>query len=289
MIDQQLLKHIVDVAKIPSFSSYEDRLHPYIRSVASATAAEEFQVPGYNLVYRIGHDPADRQDPDRSAIAITAHIDKNNHYGENWTQPLQVAQLEDELEGAMDDSVGVGIALRLMEWASKYEQFPTLYFYFSEMEESLGLKKHPEWMRNGGSGLKHGMGARRIAQAMIESQAIPNQVITLDTTPLFKGDPGIALYDKHWEYNELEPSNDLVEATQQTVNQFKALYPDILISNNTNDYLQYGYEFNQQTAKPVVSIALEPSIYPYHQKGERVYYTDIQRTFELMVDYLSRY
>jgi hypothetical protein len=285
-MDQQLLEHIVEVAKIPSFSSYEDRLHPYIRSVAKQVGAKEIRIPGHSLVFtlRAGSDVRGQK-----SLAFASHMDKNNHYGKAWNQPLEVVQKEQELEGPMDDSVGVGICLRLMEWLSQWEDRPTTYFYFSEMEESLGLKKHPEWLKDGGEGLTHGMGAQRIAQAMIDGQTIPDEVITVDTTPLFKGDPGIALYANHWEYNELEPSDELKEATDDFVDRLQKINSDILVSNNTNDYLIYGFEFNQQVAKPVVSVAIEPSIYPYHQAGERVYYQDVQTTYETLVSYLKKH
>jgi hypothetical protein len=282
-MDQQLLEHIVEIAKIPSFSSYEQRLHPYFRSLAEQSHAEEIPVEGNSLIFRSGSKPSD----DQPVIAFAAHLDKNNHYGKDWVEPLEVNQLENELEGPMDDSAGLGVCARLMELADQQPDWPTTYFLFSEMEESLGLKKHPEWMKNEAAGLEHGIGAKRIARTLIGLNEIPDQVITVDTTPLFKGDPGLALYANHWEINDLDPTDALKEATQAFVDELQQISPDIKVDNNTNDYLHYGFEFNQQTAKPVVSVALEPAIYPYHQAGERVFYDDLQQTLEILTTYLN--
>src|SRR5699024_3705791 len=139
-------------------------------------------------------------------------------------------------------SVGVGLCLALAE-QSVDKDWPGLMFFFSEMEEKKGLKEHPERLKNNGKGYTHGMGARRIAKACKVHKRVPDSVITLDTTPLFKGKPGIALYSKHWELNELNASQSLIDITEKTVEVFQQIYPSIELHNNTNDYLHYGYEF----------------------------------------------
>lgn len=280
MIDRAI-HHITNTAEVPSFSSYEERLHPYIRSVFDDIPdAREKEVASNNLIFRIGNRD------EQPAVALAAHLDKINHYGREYPDTLPVKTTDDYIEGAMDDCAGLGMMLTIAEKLDP-DNSPDLLFFFSEMEESKGLKEHPELLRNNGEGYKHGMGARRIAQLCIAENLVPGQVITLDTTPLFEGDSGIALYSKHWELNELQPSESLIEATEKTVAQFIAANPKLKLDNNTNDYLHYGEVFNEQVSDPVVSVALEPSIYPYHQKGERVFIDDIERALEILTTYLS--
>jgi putative aminopeptidase FrvX len=279
MLDRAIT-HITEIAQIPSFTTYEERLHPYIRGVFEGIAAHEIDVKGNNLVYKIGDSP------ELPTVALTAHLDKINHYGTNHPDPLPVDIVDNQIQGAMDDSAGLGMVVTMAEMV-KSRQWPNMLFFFSEMEEKKGLKEHPELLKNNGKGYTNGMGARRIAQQCIALDIVPDQVITLDTTPLFKGKQGIALYTHHWELNELDPSEKLIEKTEQAANQFLAIDATIKIDNNTNDYLHYGEAFNQKEEHSTVSLALEPSIYPYHQKGERVFVDDIRRCLTILDSYLK--
>lgn len=278
---EQAIKHIQKTAKVPSFSTYEERLHPYVRSVFDdIAAAEEHDAPGNNLIFSLGSDP------DQTTTALAAHLDKINHYGEDYPNELPVSVSDGQIEGAMDDCAGLGMMLSVAE-AWKPNNGPNLLFLFSEMEESKGLKEHPELLRNNGEGYQHGQGARAIAEFCTDNNIMPEEVITLDTTPLFKGEQGIALYSKHWELNNLEPSPELIQETEKTVGRFITADPKIKITNNTNDYLQYGEVFNQLSDEPVVSVALEPAIYPYHQKGEKVFVDDIERALDILASFIS--
>ncbi len=275
------ISYIRNTAIIPSFSSYEERLHPYIISLfETIPGALKIEVPGNNLLFRLGG--SSKIPP----IALTAHLDKINHYGKDYPRQLPVNITTEFIEGAMDDAAGLGILLTLAEVAGTYD-FPDLLFFFSEMEESKGLKEHPHLLKNKGEGYESGMGAGRIAEVCIRKRLLPEQVITVDTTPLFKGDPGVALYSRHWEYNKIEPSADLLNATENVVQEFLAIDQQIHLDNNTNDYLHYGKIFNGDSSKPVVSVALEPAIFPYHQKGERVYLNDINRVLQILIQYLG--
>ena len=280
---ESAIHHITETAKIPSFSTYEERLHPYIRSVfENIPGAEEIDVEGNSLIFQIGSDP------EQPTIALAAHLDKINHYGKNYPNELPVEVTETHIEGAMDDCAGLGLMLACAE-ATAEREWPNMLFFFSEMEESKGLKEHPELLRNNGKGYDYGMGATRIAQRCLKTDMLPDEVITLDTTPLFKGKQGVALYANHWELNDLDPTDSLIEATDNTVDRFLGIDSDITVDNNTNDYLHYGKEFNANSSIPVVSVALEPAIYPYHQKGERVFIEDIQRCLQILSSYLGNY
>lgn len=279
---ENLFRHIFNTAKIPSFSTYEERLHPYVAAVFSTLSnVEEIEVKGKNMIYRIGNNKT------RPPIALSAHLDKINHYGKEHPVHLPVKETEYYLEGAMDDCAGVGVLLALAEMWNE-ESWPDLFFFFSEMEESKGLKEHPDLLRNNGKGYHHGMGAKRIAKRCLKLNNFPAEIITIDTTPLFNGDSGVALYANHWELNDLQkPSPELRKATHQTVNHLLTINNSLILDNNTNDYLHYGEVFNKNANKAVVSIALEPAIYPYHQKGERVFKKDMQVLMKTLHEYLS--
>lgn len=280
---KRAIHHIRQTAQIPSFSSYEERLHPYVRSVFNSLPdTNEINVDGNSLIFKVGNDP------DKPTLALAAHLDKINHYGPDFPDKLPVEVIDGQIEGAMDDCAGIGVILSIAELTADND-LPNLLFFFSEMEESKGLKEHPELLKNKGKGYHYGMGADRISMRCKELESIPTEVITIDTTPLFKGKPGIALYSKHWELNDLDPSKHLIEKTKETVKRFTSIDPKIKRDNNTNDYLHYGEEFNTGTNKDVVSVALEPAIYPYHQKGERVFVDDIKRTLNILLTYLVRY
>lgn len=280
MVDQAV-RHIKKTAIVPSFSTYEERLHPYVRSVFDdIPQSKEIQVDGNSLIFQVGTKTGS------PAVALAAHLDKINHYGSDYPDKLPVDIAEDYIEGAMDDCAGLGMMLTLAEVAEERD-WPSMLFFFSEMEESKGLKEHPELLRNNGKDYKHGMGAEKIAERCLSLDLIPDEVITLDTTPLFKGKKGIALYSKHWELNGLDPTPELIEQTEKTVGKFISIEPKIKIDNNTNDYLQYGEVFNKKGERSVVSVALEPAIYPYHQKGERVFVDDIRRCLNILARYLS--
>lgn len=220
------------------------------------------------------------------SIALTAHLDKINHFGVEAPKELPVKVTSEFIEGAMDDSAGLGILLTIAK-LTEHAELPDLFFFFSEMEESKGLKEHPELLKNEGQGYESGMGAERISEHCLELDLIPDKVITVDTTPLFRGKPGVALYSKHWELNDLNPSTDMIRATEALESRFKSIYSDIKLDNNTNDYLHYGRIFNRSGKYSIPSVALEPAIFPYHQKGERVFISDIKKVLFILKSYLT--
>src|SRR5699024_933249 len=120
MLDPRLQSHIREVAQCPSFSTYEERLHPYIRSVFEALPGfQELPVQGNNLIFRRSCEPG------QPMIAITSHIDKINHYGKHYPEVLPVSVTSKQIEGAMDDSASVGLCLALAE-ASVDKDWPGL-------------------------------------------------------------------------------------------------------------------------------------------------------------------
>ncbi len=50
-----------------------------------------------------------------------------------------------------------------------------------------------------------------------------------------------------------------------------------------------GKKFNEDSGNPVPCLALEPAIFPYHQKNERVFKKDIETTEMILINFLERY
>ena len=264
-------------------------MHPVVRAVADKTRNVNEVGPGAlgnSLVFEY------RKEGLEPKIALSAHLDKINHYGYDYPDQLPVLINDSYMEGIMDDSTGVGICLTLMELASELE-LPSCYFFFTDMEEKFGLRHHPELLKNSAEGISHGLGAKTVARYIRENKPVPELVITIDTTPLFQGKKGIALYSKFWEHNsDGKASEVLQEATNEYVAELNEIIPDLLLANNTNDYIHFGNEFNgygKGNGSPVVSLALEPAIYPYHQKEERVFIDDIRKTLNSLVTFLKKH
>lgn len=277
---EELISLIRDVAGVPSFSSFEDVIHPCIlEKAATIPGVRVHRVPDNNLIIEIpGNEKA-------KPVALAAHLDKINHFGENPPEILPFRQKTSYLEGQMDDAAGVGICLALALVSRLYD-FPPLLILLSEMEESFGLKKHPHLLKNGGKGLHHGIGAERISKFLTGENKIPSAVITVDTTPIFRGESGVVLYSRHWQFTKTTPTDEETTATEALIRKFLNIDPDLTTSNNTNDYLIYGKFLNAGAVQAVPSIAIEPAIYPYHQKNERVFVDDVERVYTILKSFL---
>lgn len=275
-----LFSHIKRCAEIPSFSSFEERIHPYIESAVSVIEQAEIEkVPVNNLVIRLNGKKKDK------TVVLTAHLDKIDHWGSDAPTILPFTEHEDFLEGQLDNTVGLGVCLTLLEKAT-VSDYPNLIVLFSEMEESKGLKEHPERLKNKGRGIIHGQGADELSRYLIEEGIQPEAIITCDTTPLFKGQSGVALYSKWWEMFKQTPTTDEIAVTDKVVQSITQIDPNLTDANNTNDYMIYGRIVNRNSLKAVASLAIEPAIFPYHQKGEKVFKKDIVRVVELLDKWL---
>ena len=249
----------IECAKIPSFSSYEERLHPFIEEIVQqATDAKLERVPDNNIIIKA---PGKANAP---IVALTAHLDKINHCWSANFDGILPARIEGEkIIGQLDDAVGVGICLDML-LKSREREFPPLYILFSEMEEK-------------GSHI----GAERIADHLLKEKQMPAVFITIDTTPMVR--KGIALYSKHWEKNGINPSSELIAKTVKIEQYFESLNPSLKFTNNSNDYLVYGERFSQYD---LPSVALEPAICPYHEPDEEVFCDDIKKTAEMLESFL---
>lgn len=281
-----MVANVVDLimlcAAVPSFSSYEDRLHPLIRDVLNNTQAYAVETVAENnlVAFLDGRRPG-------PPVALAAHLDKINHFGPDTTF-LPVRPGKELMVGQLDDSVGIGICLGVALLAGE-RCFPPIYLLLSEMEESFGLHNHPHLLRNRGQGLYPRIGAERIAGHLLQSGRLPAMVITIDTTPFFHGAPGLALYSRHWEKNRITPSAALMTATDRVQHWLQERQPEIRVLNNINDYVKYGEVFAGRSPIPIPSIALEPAIWPYHQEDEGVHIGDIEKALALLTTLLSEY
>lgn len=283
MIKTRAEKLIELCAKIPSFSSFEERIHPLILDIIhEINGVESITVNERNLLIKV---PGKRLGP---PIALSAHLDKINHFGQDFPEILPFRVGDNFLEGQLDDTVGIGLCLSMIRKSDSHS-FPDLYLLFSEMEESFGLRHHTHLLRKNGKNIHHGMGAEVLSDYILMHEKLPSIVVTIDTTPLFKGKQGIALYSNPWELNGMTPSKLLVQKTKDITNELFKIYPGLSLSNNTNDYLTYGQKFNGTPDKPIPCLALEPAIFPYHQKQERVFRKDIALTEEILTTFLERY
>ena len=196
-----LVDLIVDVAKVPSFSTYEERLHPYVLEyLGDIKGVNIVEIKDNNLLVIIGGENPGKP------VAITSHLDKINHFGEQFPAELGVNVTDTEILGQMDNAVGVGVCLQLAKMAEIHD-FPPLYLLFSEMEESTGLRHHPHLLKNHGKDVGPQIGANRLSEYLKAHLPLPAAFITVDTTPVFKGDSGVALYTEYWEKTGNEPNS----------------------------------------------------------------------------------
>ncbi|TNE73676.1 M28 family peptidase [bacterium] len=280
MTNTSVFSHIKRCAEVPSFSTYEERLHPYIESVVRLIPNATLEKIGTNnLAIKIPGKKTDK------TVVLTAHLDKIDHFGDLTLETLPFSETETELEGQLDNTVGLGVCLTILEQAAQFD-YPNIVVLFSEMEESYGLKHHPERLKGNGRHVTHGQGAEELSRFLIEEDIEPEAIITIDTTPLFKGESGVALYSEWWDYFKLTPTAEQKAVTDKIVSEIQAIHPEIRLANNTNDYLIYGRVYNRNALVPAPSIALEPAIFPYHQANEKVFKKDVLQVLDIVHAYL---
>ena len=280
------LEIIEQLARVPSFSSYEERIHPLVESIAARHPSARIEkIPENNILIEAPGNPA------LPPVAIAAHLDKINHFGAEYPAQLDFEKSETKIKGLLDDAAGAGLALSLLLQSAE-QNFPPLQILLSEMEEATDLRNRPDLMKNGGARLHSGIGAERLARHLIQTNRAPALAITIDVTPKFRGAPGVAIYYKHWEFNGMTPTDELVAATEKVRDQILTLDPEISVHNNTNDYLVYGKVFNEESGQTVPSIAIEPAIWPYHQADEEIFIEDLERietTLRRLMNSITRF
>ncbi|MGI9559152.1 MAG: hypothetical protein ACR2NQ_05790, partial [Thermodesulfobacteriota bacterium] len=164
--------------------------------------------------------------------------------------------------------------------------FPPLQILLSECEEGSMFRQHEDLLKGQGEGLYSGIGAERISKYLVKNNTLPSLVVVVDVTPLFGGEPGVALYSNHWERHGHEPSPELVDKTENIVGIFQDVHPEIMLSNNMNDYVTYGGEFIRQN-EVVPCVAIEPSVENYHSAEEMVFVEDVVKVAEIVTNVLE--
>ncbi|MFK7845684.1 MAG: hypothetical protein AB8G77_10310 [Rhodothermales bacterium] len=262
---------IIESAKIPSFSTFEERLHPYLYEILNeCNDVNIVHIKDNNVLVEIGLKQGVKP------VVVTSHLDKINHFGKDYPEVLNVEVKEGEIVGQMDDTAGIGICLNLIKKAQDND-FPPLVVLFSEMEESTGLKHHPHLLKNNGKDVGPQIGAKRLCEYIDTQNLDPVAFITIDTTPIFKGESGVALYTEHWEKTGFMPDSTLRGKIEKIKSFVLSCDSEVTLANGTNDYMVYGEYFGRPEKGNVPSIAIEPAIYPYHQIGEGVFIEDIMR------------
>jgi len=256
MMENELLKMISEIAKIPSFSYSEDRLHNYVSEYLKDIPTDITILEDHSMIIQI-------KGSNNNSFALCSHLDKIDHDGrrngmlfENnpSTKELFFKETDDKLIGLLDNSVGVGICLYLAKEISKIEyNRPTLYLLLSSREE-CGM-----------------LGAEEISEYLIGKNVLPNMFITIDTCPRVPDNRGIALYRNG--------------NSNQSIDWFIENKKDMLLSEGATDYLVYGRYFGNMG---ISSIAIEPAITNMHSKKESCWKTDIIECCELIKNFLER-
>ena len=287
----ELMELIMKIAKVPSFTTYEFRLHPFIEEFCKSIGAKPVFIDDSNIM-------VETHGTGELSVALSAHLDKNDYWsarGKMQPKEIRSGIREEErglrLRGLLDDAVGIGVCLHLLKQSSR-RKFPPLKILFSECEESFFRrrltrdKRHNNGESKNGDEFYNGMGARRLSAHLIEQGKIPAAVVVVDVTPLFDGEPGIALYSRPWEIHGGHVTSELENQTEVLVDEFHKLCPRLEDENNTNDYAVYGYELNKGDSV-VPCFALEPSVKCYHSPREKVYVDDITETAEVLGGFLE--
>jgi len=284
----ETLEIIEEIAKIPSFTAREERLHPFIYKFCDSLkipGLEIVPVTGNNLVVRI---PGKRKG---RVIALSAHLDKIDHFGGQEKEVLDFSNDGVKITGLLDDAVGVGIILGLMQQYHSHEFFD-VFLLFSECEEGVRPRNATAEEISMAKSLTAMIGSERISRYLIENNIAPDIVATVDVTPKFAGSEGIAVYETFWSGKIYKPSEELLMKTRSVTDYFRRRDVNILFSHNVNDYINYGLMLNAHynpKGKEIVSIAIEPAVYPYHSHAESVYIADIIKIEELLPNLLIRY
>lgn len=291
---QSELTHLtLDIARISSFTSFEDRLHPliqqYVSSLFTSTNGPAdvsvTRIPENNLIIEWKGNNQELQ-----PIALTAHLDKINHFGAFDINELPVAIDGDEIVGQLDDAVGVALCLHILSECLQIKGCPPIMLLLSEMEER-GSYRNTSLLKNNGQGIELSPGAHRIADYLLKENKLPGAVITFDTSAVFGKTGGIAVHSEFWEMEgscDVDQSDQLISRTQKLVEEIRAINPSVQLANGLNDYVTYGTCLNELKGNDIPSIAIEPAIDPIHAIGERMKIADIQSVADTVIRLIKR-
>jgi hypothetical protein len=97
------IHHITETAKVPSFSSYEERLHPYVHEVFSNISnAKTVEVPINNIIYHINIKAFGKELMKTGTLTADLHLYLGSAFDlrakENYdTLPMKEHEAKDDL------------------------------------------------------------------------------------------------------------------------------------------------------------------------------------------------
>ena len=280
MKSNDLVELIIQLAKIPSFTTFEDRIWGFIEKFASPLPVTVTRIAENNCIISWPGHRADRH-----PIAIAAHLDKINHFSNTEIAELPVSIEGDEIVGQLDDAVGVAICLHVLSECITIPDCPPILILLSEMEER-GCYGRTELLKNGGKGIELSPGAHRISDYLFSQNIVPEAIITIDTSAQFRRTGDVAVYTDFWDLYDIDASQVLQAKTTELANRIFAIDEDAHHLNSVNDYVTYGMRFNESRDASIPSIAVEPAIWPIHEIGERMKIADINRVANIVLELL---
>lgn len=282
MIDTYNLIELVEkCSSIPSFTTFEDRICRFIEDYVSSLPVSIVRIPENNII--ISWNGNNKGSP----LALTAHLDKINHFGCQDIDSLNFSFDSDEIVGQLDDSVGIAICLNVLSECIHIRNCPPIIILLSEMEEKSSYK-HKDLLKKCGSGIELAPGAHKISDYLINHNLLPEAVITIDTSPVFQKTGGIAIYYEFWDQFGIDPSSPKLQTkSTELLNRIHSIDTDVYLSNGVNDYITYGMRLNEKRGSDIPSIAIEPAIWPMHTIGERMKIIDIHRVNKILIELIK--
>ena len=279
-VPDKLTNLVTQIAKIPSFTTYEDRLLGLIKQYTSHLPVTVTRIPENNYIISW---PGNNQN--LRPVALTAHLDKINHFSNTEIAELPVSIEGDEIVGQLDDAVGVAICLHVLSECITIPDCPPILILLSEMEER-GCYGRTELLKNGGKGIELSPGAHRISDYLLSQNMVPEAIITIDTSAQFRRTGDVAVYTDFWDLYGIDASQVLQAKTTELANRIFTIDEDAHHLNSVNDYVTYGMRFNESRDASIPSIAVEPAIWPIHEIGERMKIADINRVANILLELL---
>jgi len=246
----ELFDIIADLAKIPSWTTREERTYYYIEQFVKKNLPAQTQIiiSMKSLIIQIPGNPA------LQPVALSAHLDKKDHWHDpNLKQLDNFYETADRLYGSLDDAAGVGCCLYLAALCNGLTN-PPLYLFLTEMEE-VGL-----------------IGTAHISLFFCKNAYLPppGLIVNMDLCPQFGDKPGIAFSS--------EEKNPLYLPFCRQIRS------DICRSEGISDVLTYHVFFTETTV-----FGIDAAICNLHTKLESCYKQDLKDVLKIAQQILEHW
>jgi len=240
----KLFDIIADLAKIPSWTTQEERIFPYIEQFIRKNMPIDTQmfVAKKSLIIQVPGNLA------LKPVALAAHLDKRDHWHDSDLKQLDnFNETADRLYGSLDDAAGVGCCLYLAAHCDGVTN-PPFYLFLTEMEE-IGLvgTAHISWFFDTHTALLP-----------------PGLIVNIDLSPQFGDKPGIA-------FSSEEENPVYLPFCRKT-------RADICRSEGISDAMVYEHFFKDTTTV----IGLDPAVCGMHTKVESCYKQDLEDVVKIV-------